>query len=96
MIIYLVLINFMLAPVAVLFPLFVKDASELAMVEIAFFIGILGGSLSINLFNRFRKIVPMVIGLVMILGSFGMLAFTDNFKLVLAVILIAGIGAALW
>jgi MFS transporter, DHA3 family, macrolide efflux protein len=95
MIIYLVLINFMLAPVAVLFPLFVKDASELAMVEIAFFIGILGGSLSINLFNRFRKIVPMIVGLVMILGSFGMLAFTENFKLVLAIILIAGIGSPL-
>ncbi|WP_070120883.1 MFS transporter [Bacillus marinisedimentorum] len=95
MIIYLVLINFMLAPVAVLFPLFVESAADLAKVEIAFFIGILLGSVSINFFNKVRKIVPMVVGLVLMLGSFGALAFTDNFIAVMGIILVAGIGSPL-
>lgn len=95
MIIYLVLINFMLAPIAVLFPLFVQSAADLAKVEIAFFIGILLGSVAINFFNKLPKIIPMIVGLVLMLGSFGGLAFTENFFVVLAIILVAGIGSPL-
>ncbi|RLQ94257.1 MFS transporter [Falsibacillus albus] len=95
MIIYLILINFMLAPVAVIFPLFVDNASQLAMVEIAFFIGIFIGSITINLFSKFRKIVPMITGLCLMLGAFGILAFCDNFVEVLILIALAGIGSPL-
>ncbi|MCF6136455.1 MFS transporter [Pseudalkalibacillus berkeleyi] len=95
MIIYLVLINFMLAPIAILFPLFVDNVSQLAIVEIAFFIGILVGSISINFMNKFPKIVPMVTGLILMLGAFGALAFTNNFIIITALVAIAGIGSPL-
>lgn len=93
MIIYLVLINFMLAPVSIIFPMFVKNASELAIVEIAFAIGILIGSIAINLFNKTKKIIPMILGLTLLLGSFAVLAFVDNLVVVALLVLIAGLGS---
>ena len=95
MIIYLILINFMPAPISVLFPVFVDNASNLAIVEIAFFIGILIGSISINLFNKMPKVVPMITGLILMLGSFGALAIFDQFFVAVIVIFIAGIGSPL-
>ena len=93
MIIYLVLINFMLAPVSLLFPLFVDDASQLAAVQIFFAIGILIGSLAINFFNKFKKIIPMIVGLSLLLIAFATLAFIDNYIIILLLVLCAGLGS---
>lgn len=93
MIVYLVLINFMLAPVSILFPMFVKNASELAIVQIAFAIGILIGSLAINFFSKTKKIIPMILGLTLLLGAFATLAFVDNIVIVALMVSIAGLGS---
>ncbi|MFF2176380.1 MFS transporter [Lysinibacillus sp. NPDC058147] len=93
MIIYLVLINFMLAPVSILFPMFVKNASELAIVQIAFAIGILIGSIAINFFSKTKKIIPMIVGLTLLLGAFAALAFVDNIVVVTLLVSIVGLGS---
>jgi MFS transporter, DHA3 family, macrolide efflux protein len=95
LIIYLVLINFMFAPVEVLFPVYVHNPSQLAAIEIAFFIGILVGSISFNLFNKCRKVVPMVVGILLILLSFGILSFMNSFIIALVLVSIAGVGSPL-
>lgn len=62
MIIYLVLINFMFAPVELLLPAYVNNPSQLAIIEVAFFIGILTGSIAINSLLTDRKFIPLSLG----------------------------------
>lgn len=93
LILYLVLINFMFAPVEVMLPLYVHKASQLGIIEVGFFVGILAGSLSIRLFAKQKKIVPMITGLCLILGAFAFMSFVNSFLMAVILIGIAGIGS---
>lgn len=95
MIIYLVLINFMFAPVELLLPAYVNNPSQLAIIEVAFFIGILTGSIAINFFADRPKIYPIVIGLLMILLPFAGLGVITNFIISCLFIGLAGAGSTL-
>ncbi len=95
MIIYLVLINFMFAPVELLLPAYVDSPSQLAVIEVAFFIGILAGSISVNFFANRPKIYPITIGLFMILLPFAGLGLITNFIVSCLLIGLAGIGSTL-
>ena len=95
MIIYLVLINFMFAPVELLLPAYVDNPSQLAIIEVAFFIGILAGSISINIFANRPKIYPITIGLFMILLPFAGLGLFTNFIVSCLLIGLAGTGSTL-
>lgn len=95
MIIYLVLINFMFAPVELLLPAYVNNPSQLAIIEVAYFIGILTGSIAINFFADRPKIYPIVIGLLMILLPFAGLGVITNFIISCLFIGLAGAGSTL-
>ncbi|MBD3107937.1 MFS transporter [Bacillus sp. AGMB 02131] len=95
LIFYLVLINFIFAPVEILLPIYAKSAAELAAIEIAFFIGIFLGSIVINFMLRLPKIVPIISGLVCMFAGFALLSFSGNFVLSCLLIAIVGIGSPL-
>ncbi|KEO83439.1 MFS transporter [Tumebacillus flagellatus] len=92
LILYVVLLNFMFAPVSVLFPLYADTANALASYDIAFFVGILLGSIALGFFSKARKIVPMTVGLLLILGGFFGLVYCNAFALVLACMVLIGLG----
>ena len=93
LIIYLVLINFIFAPVEILLPIYAKNAAELAAIEISYFIGIFLGSIIINFMLRLPKIAPIISGLVCMFAGFALLSFSGSFVLSCLLITIVGIGA---
>jgi len=95
LIFYAVMLNFMFAPIAVLFPLYVDEVSKLATFQTVFFVGIFVGALSVGFMSKLPKFVPIVSGILLILIAFGSLAFVDNFYVALGCILLAGFGSPL-
>ena len=85
----------MFAPVELLLPAYVNNPSQLAIIEVAFFIGILTGSIAINFFADRPKIYPIVIGLLMILLPFAGLGVITNFIISCLFIGLAGAGSTL-
>ena len=95
LIFYLVLINFIFAPVEILLPTYAKSASQLAYVEISFVVGILIGSVAINFFLKLPKVVPIIAGLLLMMVSFGVMSFVDHFVISCLLIGLVGIGSPL-
>ncbi len=95
LILYLVLINFIFAPVEILLPTYASSASQLASIQISFVIGILTGSIAINFFLKLPKIVPIVTGLLLMMISFGVMSFVDHFVISCLLVALIGFGSPL-
>ncbi|MFB5678267.1 MFS transporter [Paenibacillus terreus] len=95
LIIYIMLINFMLSPTALLFPLMVSDSSELAVLEICFFIGIAAGAVVTGLVRRLPYIVTMSIGLGLLMTGLGMLFWIRGLVWEAMFVFVAGLGSPL-
>jgi len=95
LILYLVLINFIFAPVEILLPTYASSASQLASIQISFVIGILIGSIAINFFLKLPKIVPIVAGLLLMMISFGVMSFVNHFVISCLLVALIGFGSPL-
>ncbi|EIT83722.1 hypothetical protein A374_19420 [Fictibacillus macauensis ZFHKF-1] len=95
LILYISAINFALAPIAILIPLIVNNPSQLATLEVVFFIGLLLGSLSINFLTKIRKIILISCGLVIIGCGLGSLALPFGFLVKSVCMGVVGVGLAL-
>ncbi|KAA9008390.1 MFS transporter [Paenibacillus spiritus] len=95
LILYLVLINFMLAPTTLLFPLIVGDSTELALFEILFVIGITAGVFSLNLLRRMQRIVLLAAGIALMLAGLGALTWIHHLYAELVCVFIVGLGSPL-
>ncbi|WP_310551044.1 MFS transporter [Paenibacillus glufosinatiresistens] len=95
LILYLVLINFMLAPTTLLFPLIVGDSTELALFEILFVIGITAGVLLLNLLRKLRRAAVLAAGIAMMLAGLGALTWIHPLYAELACVFIVGLGSPL-
>ncbi len=92
LLVYLILLNFLFAPVSVLIPILAENPTQLAIYETAFIIGALIGSLVAGFLNKYPKIVPISIGIFLTLSPFIVLAFTDHGMLTAILLLITGLG----
>ncbi|USG65278.1 MFS transporter [Brevibacillus ruminantium] len=95
LVIYLIAINFIFAPISILFPLYVTNASELATLEVFFFIGVLSGSLLIGFLKKVKKIMIILLGLSMVLLSFIGMAYSGDMFITVAFVLLMGMGSPL-
>lgn len=95
LIIYIMLINFMLSPTALLFPLMVHNSSELAVLEISFFIGIAAGALVTGFVRRWPYVVTMSTGLGLLMTGLGMLFWIRGLVWEALFVFIAGLGSPL-
>ena len=93
MIVYLVLLNFMFAPIAVLFPLYADTAATLAVIQTVFSAGVLAGAVLVGYMGSWRKIVPICLGLSLILISFGIMSIAHGLYLTAACVLLLGLGS---
>lgn len=92
---YIVLINFMLAPTTLLFPLIVDDSSELALLQIAFFVGITAGVFLIGLVKKWRRIAALATGIGLMLVGLGLLTWVHGLYAGLLCVFVAGLGSPL-
>ncbi|CCQ94469.1 conserved membrane hypothetical protein [[Clostridium] ultunense Esp] len=90
---YIVLINFMLAPTSLLFPLIVTDASELAVLETSFFIGIAVGALLINFMSAWPPVASLAFGIGLMLIGLGALYWDLGLYFAAMFVFVAGLGS---
>lgn len=94
---YVVLLNLLLAPSSVLIPIYAFEvsgmgATGLATFEIAFFLGVLLGSIVLGWLTRWPKIALVISGVSLILLSFFALAFVENFVIAIGLMFVLGVG----
>jgi DHA3 family macrolide efflux protein-like MFS transporter len=92
LLIYLILLNFLFAPVSVLIPILAENPTQLATYETTFIIGALIGSIVAGYLSKYPKIVPISLGIFLTLLPFIALAFIDNWILTASLLLITGLG----
>ncbi|MED1918404.1 MFS transporter [Bacillus thuringiensis] len=92
--IYFTILNFLTAPETILLPLVVTNVTELAMLEISFFIGILLGSLCVNYLNRYDAIIYICCGISLFSIGIGMFAFGIPLVWQVICVFVNGIGSA--
>ncbi|WP_232699920.1 MFS transporter [Brevibacillus daliensis] len=93
--IYMMLVNFILAPTSILFPLYVSHISQLASIEIALVLGILLGSLLVGLMSKWKLFLALVTGLLLIMIPFGLLSIVTQYWLMIGCAFVAGIGSSI-
>lgn len=92
--VYFTLINFVTAPEALLLPLVVSNVSELAILEIGFFGGILLGSVCINYLKKYSPIVYICFGISLFSLGIGLFVFDIPIALQTICVFINGVGSA--
>ncbi|WP_040949604.1 MFS transporter [Gorillibacterium massiliense] len=97
LIVYLVILNAILAPFSLLFPLYVDDAYKLSLGQIFFMAGILLGAVAAasGFLGKVKRWLVVVGGIVLIVAGFSSLAFIHSFYLALFCLPMAGVGVAI-
>jgi len=91
--IFMILLNFMFAPIGVLFPLYAVTPADLAVYQTSFFVGLIAGSLVTSFLSKWRKIVLIAGGLLLMLGGFALLSVVDALWIAAGAMFLIGFGS---
>lgn len=93
--IYFTIINFLMAPEALLLPIIVPSVSHLATLETSLFVGVLAGSICINYLRRYTPIVYICLGICMFSCATGAFFFGIPLYIQVVCLFLGGVGSAL-
>lgn len=93
LIIFMFLLNLILAPITVLVPVYANNVSNMAIMETVFTFGMLGGSIIAGFTEKLRRVYVLCGGLFLIMISFYGLYVVHSLVLACFCLIVAGIGA---